>query len=88
MVNKGKIIRAGRVNVKDQDVTSVHLLITSEMLPAFRFVAYYILPWKQMAEVVADSVFVDVEDRCVGSVRSDGIQAVMINILMHILLRI
>ncbi|NP_001093490.1 complement component c3b, tandem duplicate 2 isoform 1 precursor [Danio rerio] len=67
VLNKGKIIQAGRVNVKGQDVTSVHLLITSEMLPAFRFVAYYVLPWQHRAEVVADSVFVDVEDRCVGS---------------------
>ncbi|XP_009294664.1 complement C3b.1 isoform X1 [Danio rerio] len=67
VLNKGKIIQAGRVNVKGQDVTSVHLLITTEMLPAFRFVAYYVLPWQHRAEVVADSVFVDVEDRCVGS---------------------
>lgn len=58
------------MNVKDLDVINIPLLVTSEMLPAFRFVAYYILPWQYRAEVVADSVFVDMEDRCVGSVSS------------------
>lgn len=69
-MNKGNIIHASRVNVKDLDVINIPLLVTTEMLPAFRIVAYYILPWKYRAEVVADSVFVDVEDRCVGSVSS------------------
>ncbi|XP_067272243.1 complement C3-like [Pseudorasbora parva] len=67
VLNKGKIIHAARLNIKDLDVTNIPLLVTAEMLPAFRIVAYYILPWQNWAEVVADSVFVDVEDRCVGS---------------------
>ncbi|XP_059399391.1 ophiophagus venom factor-like [Carassius carassius] len=67
VLNKGNIIQAVRMNVRDLDVINIPLLVTSEMLPAFRFVAYYILPWQYRAEVVADSVFVDVEDRCVGS---------------------
>lgn len=69
-MNKGNIIHAGRVNAKDLNVINIPLLVTTEMLPAFRIVAYYILPWKNRAEVVADSVFVDVEDRCIGSVSS------------------
>lgn len=68
VLSKGKIIQGGRLNVKGQDTTNIPLLITTEMLPAFRFVAYYMLPWKFRAEVVSDSVLVDVEDRCVGSV--------------------
>lgn len=68
MLNKGRIIRAGRVSVVEQEVTNVPLLVTSEMLPAFRFVAYYVLPWLYRVEVVADSVSVDVESGCVGSV--------------------
>ncbi|XP_056125689.1 complement component c3b, tandem duplicate 2 isoform X1 [Rhinichthys klamathensis goyatoka] len=67
VLNKGNIIHAGRVNVKDLAVINIPLLVTAEMLPSFRIVAYYILPWISNAEVVADSVFVDVEDRCVGS---------------------
>uniref|UniRef100_A0A8C1JE12 Uncharacterized protein n=1 Tax=Cyprinus carpio TaxID=7962 RepID=A0A8C1JE12_CYPCA len=67
VLSKGNIIHAARINVKDLVVINIPLLITSEMLPAFRFVAYYILPWQHNPDVVADSVFVDVEDRCVGS---------------------
>ncbi|XP_016427581.1 complement C3-like [Sinocyclocheilus rhinocerous] len=67
VLSKGNIIHAARMNVKDLVVINIPLLITSEMLPAFRFVAYYILPWQHSPDVVADSVFVDVEDRCVGS---------------------
>ncbi|KAF4097806.1 hypothetical protein G5714_021814 [Onychostoma macrolepis] len=67
VLSKGNIIHAVRMNVKDLVIINIPLLITSEMLPAFRIVAYYILPWQHKAEVVADSVFVDVQDRCVGS---------------------
>ncbi|XP_043079055.1 complement C3-like isoform X1 [Puntigrus tetrazona] len=67
VISKGNIIHAARMNVKDLVIINIPLLVTTEMLPAFRFVAYYILPWQPRAEVVADSVFVDVEDRCVGS---------------------
>ncbi|XP_053347640.1 complement C3-like [Clarias gariepinus] len=69
VLNKGRIIRAGRVSVGERELTNVPLLLTSEMLPAFRFVAYYVLPWDHSVEVVADSVSVDVESRCVGSLK-------------------
>lgn len=62
------MIQAARVNVKDQELTNIPLSVTTEMLPSFRFVGYYIVPWQNRAEVVSDSVLVDVEDRCVGSV--------------------
>ncbi|KAK2907328.1 hypothetical protein Q8A67_006313 [Cirrhinus molitorella] len=69
ILNKGKIITAARVNVEYQGVINFPLLVTTEMLPSFRLVAYYMLPWQLNAEVVADSVFVDVEDQCVGSLK-------------------
>lgn len=65
MLNKGRIIRAGRVNAEGHEVINIPLLLTSEMLPLFRFVAYYVLPWQFRAEVVADSISVDVESHCV-----------------------
>ena len=40
--------------------------ITKEMLPSFRIVAYY---HTDDNEVVSDSVWVDVKDSCMGSVR-------------------
>ncbi|XP_077082846.1 complement component c3b, tandem duplicate 2 isoform X2 [Siphateles boraxobius] len=79
VLNKGNIIHAGRVNVKDLAVINIPLLVTTEMLPSFRIVAYYILPWKLKAEVVADSVFVDVEDRCVGSLSVGPVKGEKLN---------
>ncbi|KAM7419790.1 hypothetical protein PAMA_016741 [Pampus argenteus] len=66
VLNKGKIITAERVNVSGQLVTSVGLEITPEMMPSFRFVAFYSIPWSGREEVVADSLWVDVADSCVG----------------------
>ncbi|XP_029283155.1 LOW QUALITY PROTEIN: venom factor-like [Cottoperca gobio] len=66
VLNKGKIIVAERVNVTDQQITSVGLPITPEMTPSFRFVAFYSIPWKEQEEVVPDSIWVDVADSCVG----------------------
>lgn len=69
MLNKGKIIAAERTAVTGQVVTSVGLTVTPEMMPSFRFVAFYSIPWSDREEVVPDSIWVDVEDSCVGGVR-------------------
>ncbi|RXN35011.1 complement C3-like protein [Labeo rohita] len=74
VLSKGNIIHVVRKNVKDLDVINLPLVVTTEMLPAFRFVAYYTLPWQPKAEVVADSLFVDVEDRCVGSLSVGSVE--------------
>ena len=41
------------------------LPVTKEMLPSFRIIAYH----RDRVEVVSDSVWVDVIDTCMGSVR-------------------
>lgn len=68
MLNKGKIILAKREDITGQLVTSVALLVTSEMMPSFRVVVFYGIPWVGREEVVSDSVWIDVVDTCVGSV--------------------
>ena len=68
VLNKGKIIVAKRLEVGGQDMTNILLTVTKEMMPSFRVVAFYMLPWAGTSEVVADSVWVDVEDACVGAV--------------------
>lgn len=68
MLNKGKIILAERVAVTGQLITSVSLTVTAEMMPSFRFVAFYSIPWEGREEVVPDSIWVDVVDSCVGGV--------------------
>ncbi|XP_058497234.1 complement C3-like [Solea solea] len=66
VLNKGKIIIAERVDVTGQLLTSIGLTITPEMMPSFRFVAFYTIPWVRREEVVSDSIWVDVADSCVG----------------------
>ncbi|XP_035515263.1 venom factor-like [Morone saxatilis] len=66
VVNKGKIVVAKCENVNSQLVTHIGLTVTPEMMPSFRFVAFYTIPWEGREEVVPDSIWVDVEDSCVG----------------------
>lgn len=69
VLNKGKIIAAERIDVTDQLITSVGLVVTPEMMPSFRFVAFYTIPWTAREEVVSDSIWIDVADSCAGGVR-------------------
>ncbi|KAM4595769.1 complement C3-like [Fundulus diaphanus] len=69
VLNKGKIISAKRQDVTGQLMTSVVLLVTSEMMPSFRVVAFYSIPWTGREELVSDSVWIDVVDSCVGGLK-------------------
>ncbi|XP_056266283.1 complement C3-like isoform X2 [Pseudoliparis swirei] len=66
VLSKSKIVVAERVDVTGQLVTAVGLTVTPEMMPSFRFVAFYGIPWEGREEVVSDSIWVDVADSCVG----------------------
>lgn len=70
MISKGKIIIAERLDVANHLISSVGLRITPEMMPSFRFVAFYSLPWETGEEVVSDSIWIDVTDSCAGGVRT------------------
>ena len=54
--------------VEDQLHLAVALWVTQDMKPSFRVVAYYSLPWHGSMEVVSDSIWVDLDDGCVGGV--------------------
>lgn len=56
----------GRYQAKGQVLISHMVTINKKMLPSFRIIAYY---HPNDNEVVSDSVWVDVEDSCMGSVR-------------------
>uniref|UniRef100_A0AAR2JP78 Anaphylatoxin-like domain-containing protein n=1 Tax=Pygocentrus nattereri TaxID=42514 RepID=A0AAR2JP78_PYGNA len=66
VLSKGRIITAERFRKSDNAVIAVPLTVTKEMLPSFRVVAYYHVG---SSEVVADSIWVDVEDTCMGSLK-------------------
>ncbi|KAL7845328.1 hypothetical protein AOLI_G00235200 [Acnodon oligacanthus] len=68
VLSKGRIITASRHQMSGNAVIAVPLTVTKEMLPSFRVVAYYHVG---SSEVVADSIWVDVEDTCMGSLKLD-----------------
>uniref|UniRef100_G1PYJ2 Complement C3 n=1 Tax=Myotis lucifugus TaxID=59463 RepID=G1PYJ2_MYOLU len=68
VMNKGKLLKVGRqVREPGQVLVVLPLTITTEFIPSFRLVAYYTLNKGGQREVVADSVWVDVKDSCVGT---------------------
>ncbi|XP_032108376.1 complement C3 [Sapajus apella] len=70
IMNKGKLLKVGRqAREPGQDLVVLPLSITTDFIPSFRLVAYYTLIGASgQREVVADSVWVDIKDSCVGSV--------------------
>ncbi|TFJ97049.1 putative ribonuclease ZC3H12D [Platysternon megacephalum] len=70
ILNKGKIIRAGRqARQAGQTLVTMFLPITPDLIPSFRIVAYYQVGQK---EIVADSVWLDVQDSCMGTLKVTG----------------
>ncbi len=55
-----------RFKTRGQILVSQVFSITKDMMPSFRIIAYY---HTSDNEVVSDSVWLDVEDSCMGSVR-------------------
>ncbi|KAM7028218.1 complement C3 [Acridotheres tristis] len=70
IMSKGRILRAGRQRHEaGQSLVTMTLPVTPELIPSFRVVAYYyVLP----GEIVADSVWVDVKDTCMGTLVVKG----------------
>ncbi|XP_056621769.1 complement C3-like isoform X2 [Triplophysa dalaica] len=66
IINKGQILSVGREKTSEQSLISVHLPVTKDMVPSFRIVGYYHVG---SDEVVSDSVWVDVKDTCMGTLK-------------------
>ncbi|KAM9687234.1 complement C3 [Trichechus inunguis] len=74
VMNKGKLLKVGRQGREPgQDLVVLPLTITADFIPSFRLVAYYTLIGANgQREVVADSVWVDVKDSCMGTLVVKG----------------
>ncbi|XP_054254851.1 complement C3, partial [Indicator indicator] len=70
VMSRGRIVSVGRQRHEPgQSLVTMTLPVTSQLLPSFRIVAYYVvLP----GEIVADSIWVDVKDTCMGSLVVKG----------------
>ncbi|XP_073510481.1 complement C3-like isoform X2 [Phyllobates terribilis] len=73
IMNKGRIMEVGtQVRQKDQNPVSMLLSITEKFIPSFRILAYYTVTAGARREIVADSVWIDVEDICMGTLEIKG----------------
>ncbi|NWI16809.1 CO3 protein, partial [Crypturellus soui] len=70
IMSKGQIVRVGRQRREEgQNLVTMSLPVTADLIPSFRIVAYYyVMP----GEIVADSVWLDVKDTCMGTLVVKG----------------
>ncbi|KAK5893217.1 hypothetical protein CgunFtcFv8_006111 [Champsocephalus gunnari] len=66
IMSRGQLVEKGRQKTIGQVLITLMVLITKDMLPSFRIIAYY---HTNVNEVVSDSVWVDVKDSCMGSLK-------------------
>ncbi|XP_061495331.1 complement C3 [Rhineura floridana] len=70
ILTKGKVFKVGRQpRAAGQNLVTISLPIIPDLIPSFRIVAYYQLG---NSEIVADSVWVDVKDTCMGTLVVKG----------------
>uniref|UniRef100_A0A8C9X1I5 Complement C3-like n=1 Tax=Sander lucioperca TaxID=283035 RepID=A0A8C9X1I5_SANLU len=70
ILSKGQLVKNGRYKTtRGQILIPLTVTVTKEMLPSFRIIAYYHTDGN---EVVSDSVWVDVKDSCMGSLRLES----------------
>ncbi|XP_063787099.1 complement C3-like [Pseudophryne corroboree] len=73
ILNKGRIMRVGTQDRSPgQNLVTLLLPITGDFIPSFRIVAYYVVTTGGVREVVADSVWIDVTDSCMGTLELTG----------------
>ncbi|KAM7418856.1 hypothetical protein PAMA_016130 [Pampus argenteus] len=66
ILSRGQLVKHDRYRTRGQVLISLIVPITKDMLPSFRIIAYY---HTDSNEVVSDSVWVDVKDTCMGSLK-------------------
>uniref|UniRef100_A0A8C9X0E0 Complement C3-like n=1 Tax=Sander lucioperca TaxID=283035 RepID=A0A8C9X0E0_SANLU len=71
ILSRGQLVKNGHHRNTGQFLISLNVPITKDMLPSFRIVAYY---HTNDNEVVSDSIWVDVKDSCMGSLRLEPLR--------------
>ncbi|XP_045897819.1 complement C3-like [Micropterus dolomieu] len=69
ILSRGQLVKYGRYKTKGQVLISTIVIVTKNMLPSFRIIAYY---HTNDNEVVSDSVWVDAKDSCMGSLKLES----------------
>ncbi|XP_051898247.1 complement C3-like [Pristis pectinata] len=70
LINKGRIVRFGRQErTQNQVMVTMQIPINPNLIPSFRLLVYYYIEKGSQVEVVADSVWIDVKDTCMGTLK-------------------
>uniref|UniRef100_A0A8C6E5B4 Complement C5 n=1 Tax=Moschus moschiferus TaxID=68415 RepID=A0A8C6E5B4_MOSMO len=65
ILSKGKIVHFGtREKLSDSAYQSINIPVTQNMVPSARLLVYYIVTGEQTAELVSDSVWLNIEEKC------------------------
>ncbi|XP_073478926.1 complement C3-like [Aquarana catesbeiana] len=69
ILSKGRIITVGKQKRdQGQGLVTMSLIVKKDLIPSFRIVAYYTIE----KELVSDSLWVDVVDECMGTLKVDS----------------
>ncbi|KAJ4948838.1 hypothetical protein JOQ06_020361, partial [Pogonophryne albipinna] len=74
IMSRGQLVQKGRHKTRGELLISLMVPITKDMLPSFRIIAYY---HTNGNEVVSDSVWVDVKDSCMGSLKLEPLKSAL-----------
>ncbi|KAM9117353.1 complement C5 [Pangshura tecta] len=70
ILSKGKIVSFGtQARIKSSDYENLSFQLTQEMVPSARLLVYYIVTGEETAELVADSVWLNIEQKCGNSLQ-------------------
>ncbi|XP_066223380.1 complement C5 [Saccopteryx leptura] len=65
ILSKGKIVHFGtRKKLPDSSYQSINIPVTQNMVPSARLLVYYIVTGEQTAELVSDSAWLNIEEKC------------------------
>ncbi|XP_058997811.1 complement C5 [Mustela lutreola] len=65
ILSRGKIVHFGtREKLLDSTYQNINIPVTQDMVPSARLLVYYIVTGEQTAELVSDSVWLNIEEKC------------------------
>ncbi|XP_056142299.1 complement C5 [Lampris incognitus] len=71
VLSKGKLVQYGSHALHGGSEQMVSFDVTPAMVPSIRLLVYYILYGEGASELVADSVWIDVSDKCVNGLQTE-----------------
>uniref|UniRef100_A0A674CW09 Complement C5 n=1 Tax=Salmo trutta TaxID=8032 RepID=A0A674CW09_SALTR len=72
IISRGKIVKfASEKHFQGTGSQAISFTVTSDMVPSIRLLVYYILHGEKTPELVADSVWIDVKDKCVNGLKTE-----------------